>query len=57
MRLRRPPPPRRAGEGEPRTSVGGEGVVDSEEFSRRLAHDSTRLYVDLLNFRVRNGNG
>jgi len=32
-------------------------VVDSEEVSRRLAHDSTRLHVDLLNFRVRDGNG
>ena len=33
------------------------GVVDSERFSRRLAHDSTKANVILLNFRVRNENG
>ena len=33
------------------------GVVDSEEVSRWLAHNSTSLHVDLLNFRVRDENG
>jgi len=32
-------------------------VVDSDDFSRRLAHDSTTVNVDLLNFRVRDENG
>jgi len=31
-------------------------VVDSDGVSRRLAHDSTRSNVELLNFCVRNGN-
>jgi hypothetical protein len=45
-------------EREPRRKAWrGDEVVDSEEVSRRLAHDSTRLHVDLLNFRVRDGNG
>jgi hypothetical protein len=33
------------------------GVVDSDDFSRQLAHDSTTVNVDLLNFRVRDENG
>ena len=40
-----------------RSLTVGEGVGDSDAFSRRLAHDSTRRNVELLNFRVRDGNG
>jgi hypothetical protein len=44
---------RRSGRG----SLEWKGVVDSDDFSRRLAHDSTTVNVDLLNFRVRDENG